>query len=126
MKKLLLPLALLLPALPAAAQQLPELDLEQSMLLRCSAAFAIIASEQERAAPLAMAYPPLAERGREFFVQAVATLMDELVLDRDAVMRLATGEVEALSLAAAQADDPAAYVDSIMQPCLLALDASGV
>ena len=38
----------------------------------------------------------------------------------------AAGEVEALQKASAEAADPAGYVDDVMQPCLSALEASGL
>lgn len=113
-------------AVPAAAQQVPRFTLEQRMLLRCSAAFAIVAGEQHRGAPAAAAYPPLGERGREYFVRASARLMDELGLSREQVEAGLRGEVRGLQESARDAADPAAYLDSVMQPCLSALDASGL
>ena len=112
--------------MPATAQDAPALSLEQTMLLRCSAAFAIVANEQQRGAPGAGKYPPLAERGKEFFVRSSARLMDELQLSREALQALMFAEVEALQAQSAEAGDPAAYVDSVMQPCLAALDAMGL
>lgn len=117
------------PAVPLAAQQAPagtSLSLEQRMQLRCSAAFAIVASEQQRGAPGAAAWPPLGERGREYFVRASARLMDELGLGREEVAGLLSDEVAGLQLAAAEAADPATHVDGVMRPCLTALEASGL
>lgn len=111
-------------AAPALSQQPPELSLEQKMLLRCSAVFAIVGGEQARGQ--AKQYPPLAERGREYFVRAGARLMDELKLDRPALDALVRGEVSDLQKHSAQAGDPAKFVDSLMRPCLAALDASGI
>ena len=78
-------LALALFAVPASAQQpaRPAMSLEQQMLLRCSAAFAIVADQQARGLASAGAYPPMAQRGREFFVRSSARLMDELHLPRE-------------------------------------------
>src|SRR5690606_42148805 len=69
---------------PAAAQGVPppQLTLEHRMLLRCSAAFALIAYRQETGDPEVQQYPPLKERGSEFFVRASARVMDEAGLDR--------------------------------------------
>ena len=130
MKRFALLLALTLPALPLAAEDTAlagaSLNLEQAMLLRCSAAFAIIASEQQRGVASAQAWPPLDQRGREFFVRASARLMDDLGLSRDQIQAMMQSEVERLSQAAAEAEDPAAYVEGVMQPCLLALDSAGL
>ena len=95
------------------------------MLLRCSATFAIVASEQQRGAPSTAAYPPMAERGREYFVRAGARLMDELQLTREQITARLRAEVESVQAAAAQAPDRTRYVDGLMQPCLSALEASG-
>ena len=118
-------LAALLSA-PSAAQEPPALTLEHRMLLRCSAVFAIVAGEQARGAASSRAYPPLAERGREFFVRSSVRLMDDLALTREQVEASVRAEVEGLQKASADAPDPAGYVDSVMQPCLSALEASGL
>ena len=113
-------------AAPAAAQAPPPFTLEHRMLLRCSAAFALVASEQQRGVPTALAYPPLGERGREYFVRASVRLMDDLALTREQVEASLRAEVETLQQATAEAADPAQYVDDLMQPCLSALEASGL
>ena len=113
-------------AAPAAAQEPPRFTLEHRMLLRCSAAFAIVAGEQQRGVATALAYPALGERGREYFVRASARLMDDLKLTREQVGASLLAEVEALQKASSEAADPAVYIDSVMQPCLSALEASGL
>lgn len=110
-------------AVPAAAQA-PALSLEQRTLLRCSAAFGIVAAEQARG--IESGYPPLGERGREYFVRASARLMDELGLTREQVAAMLRDEVERLQSLSLEAEDPAATVDAIMQPCLVSLAASGL
>ena len=119
-------LAAVLLAAPASAQDPKPMSLEQQMLLRCSAAFAIVAYEQARRAPSANAYPPLGERGREFFVRSSAQLMDELQLSREELAARMKAEAEELQQSASEADDSAAYVDSVMRPCLAYLEASGL
>jgi len=121
---LLLPAALL--AVPAVAQQPPAYTLEHRMLVRCSAAFAIVAADQRRGVASALAYPALGERGREYFVRASVRLMDDLMLTREQVEASLRAEVEGLQKASAEAADPAAFVDDLMQPCLSALEASGL
>jgi hypothetical protein len=113
-------------AAPAGAQEAKPMTLEQTMLLRCSAAFAIVASEQARGAPGAAAYPDLRTRGKEYFVRASARLMDELQLDRTQIAARLKAEVEAQQKAAMEAANPKAYVEGVLQPCLAALDTSGL
>ena len=114
---------LLAPALlagPLAAQEAdpapaapPQLSLDQRMLLRCSAAFALAANRQAAGEAWATALPPLAERGREFFVIATAQLADETGVDVPAFEPLLRAEAEAL-LAAGQ-------LQQIMPVCLTLL-----
>lgn len=123
----LLILAAALFAVPAAAQDArPQLSLEQTMQLRCSAAFAIVAGEQQRGVASALAYPPLGERGREYFVRSGARLMDQLHLSREQLQAALRAEVEGLQKQSVEAGDPAAIVHGLMQPCLAALEASGL
>lgn len=124
---LLVPLSLLLAA-PATAQDSapPALTPDQALLLRCSAAFALVAGDQARGAPLAAAYPPMATRGKEFFVRASAELMDDAHLTREQVQALVQQQVGQLQRGSAAAKDPKAYLDQVMQPCLETLAASGL
>ena len=85
MRRVPAPLALLLLAAPLAAQSVAELSLEQRMLLRCSAAFAMGAERQASGTAPAADWPPLAARGESFFLRAVARVMDEAGLDRPAI-----------------------------------------
>jgi hypothetical protein len=96
------------------------------MQLRCSAAFAIVADEQKRGVASARAYPPLGERGREYFARTGARLMDDLKIPREQVEASMRTEAAALQKEASQAPDRAAYIDSLMRPCLSALEASGL
>ena len=112
----------------AVAQQ-PDpapMTLEQTMLLRCSAAFAIVAGEQERGVERALVYPPLRERGKEFFVHSGARLMDERHLSREEIEAAVRAEAERFQSDSARAADRSRFVAGVMQPCLAALDASGL
>jgi hypothetical protein len=117
MTRLLALLAALLTA-PAAAQPVPppQLSLEHRMLLRCSAAFALVAHRQETGDASVQQYPPLKQRGSEFFVRASARVMDEAGLDRAAVSAALWAEAEGLLQGGTLA--------AVMPVCLLALDAS--
>jgi hypothetical protein len=124
MKPLPAVLAASLLAVPAAAQEPPPFTLEHRMLLRCSAAFAIVAGGQQRGEASALAYPALGERGREYFVRASVRLMDDLKLTREQVEARLRAEVNELQRTAAAAADPVGAIDSVMQPCLSSLEGS--
>ncbi|KRA80648.1 hypothetical protein [Altererythrobacter sp. Root672] len=128
MKAFLPLLTLGLLAAPAAAQQpqRPTMTLEQQMMVRCSAVFAVVAGDQARGVPSARAYPPIAQRGKEFFVRSNARLMDDLNLTREQVQDLMNTEAKTIQTRSKEDHDPAAYLDGLMKPCLSALDASGL
>jgi hypothetical protein len=126
MKAIPLLAAAALLAAPAVAQDAKPMTLEQAMLLRCSAAFAIIANEQARGAPGSNAYPDLRARGKKYFALAGARLMDELQLSEEQFTARMRVEVESQQKASIEAANPKAYVDGVMQPCLIALNASGL
>ena len=90
---------------------------EDRAMLRCSAAFALAggrspgADDHEDTADLK-------QRGREFFVQSLAMIMDERGLDRAAIEEAVRAEAKALS--------ESQEVDAVMPACLLMLQASGL
>ncbi|MEM1133909.1 MAG: hypothetical protein AAGH53_13330 [Pseudomonadota bacterium] len=124
---LLLPLSML--AQTATAQQdsslngVAPLTLEQKTDVRCAAAFAIIAVQQQRGVPSSASYPSMEPRGREFFVDVGARLIEDTGRSREQVQALFTAEAEAFQKAARDENDPNSAVDRIMTPCLLRLDA---
>ena len=113
-----LALAALALSAPALAQEveLKPLSLDKQTAMRCSAAFAIGATLQQRGE--AGDWPPLATRGREFFVRAMAQLMDDTGRTREQVAEVVAAQAKQLS------DRPA--LDAAMPPCLLLLEASGL
>lgn len=110
------------PAPLAPAAPLPQVDADTAESLRCAAAFAIVASEQRRGLPTAMGFPPLAERGREYFVRVGARAMDKTKLSREAVRSLLEAEVAKLQEEAKGSADPEAAVMNVMNPCLERLE----
>ncbi|MCP9221283.1 hypothetical protein MKP08_00775 [Erythrobacter sp. LQ02-29] len=115
--------ALIAVSLPAqiaaqASAPPPAISLEQRTLLRCAAAFALVAHDQAAGDPGASKWPDLRERGREFFVRASAQLMDEAGLTR--------AQVAALMEEAARDFRQQDTLDRAMPPCLLTLEASGI
>lgn len=114
---IILPLILALQAAPATVAP-PSLSLEQNTALRCAAAFALTAEAQARGDAAATALPPLAGRGREYFVRVSARLMDELELDRPRLSSLLHNHASALI------EGKDATV--VARACLPMLDAAGL
>ena len=109
------PLALLFAAFVAqAAAPVPTLPTELQAAVRCAAVFSIVAAEQARHG--AGDWPPLDQRGREFFVRVSAQAMDVGRLDRQALQGLMQAEAAQLR----NARDRAA----LKVPCLTMLDAN--
>ena len=78
----------------------------------------LVAERQRQGDEAALVYPPVGERGREFFVRTGARLMDETGMTRDAVearLRTQAGVILAEG-----------SLDEIMPACLMLLDASGL
>ena len=85
--------------------------------LRCSAAFAIVGARQSEQSGQSQ-WPEINKRGREFFVVALAGLMDKRGLDRAALEREVMREAQNLT--------QNGQVDSIMPACMLMLEAAGL
>ena len=105
-------------ASPSAPAPAPELSQENAALLRCSAAFALVAFGQASGQEASLKWPAIDPRGREFFVRALARVMDDTGLDREAVAQLAQAEAQRLL--------DQQQVDAVMPACLLMLDGSGI
>ncbi|KWV91712.1 hypothetical protein AUC45_10925 [Erythrobacter sp. YT30] len=117
-----LSLAAVLMSLQSPAAPPPVLDkplsTESKALLRCSAAFAMVAHGQENGNEAALKWPDLKTRGREFFVRSLAQLMDDTGLDRDGISQLVSAEAQTLW------DE--GQVEAIMPSCLLMLEGSKI
>lgn len=114
----LAPLAAQAAAPVAPPAQAPSLSQENSALLRCSAAFALVSYGQANGDETARKWPAIDPRGREFFVRTLAKLMDDTGMDRDRVSALASAEAQRLL--------DQGQVDAVMPACLLMLETSGV
>jgi len=108
----LVPIALLLSAAPLAAA-VRLLTADEQMGLTCASAFALVAAGQARGEPGMTQYPPLAARGREYFVRLAAQLIDDAGLDQAGVRAAAE---------AAAAPLRRSGVAPVMPACLRALD----
>ncbi|MEO1489302.1 MAG: hypothetical protein AAFR88_07705 [Pseudomonadota bacterium] len=105
---------------PAIAS-LSDLPIEEATGPRCGIAFSIVREWQSSSDPRGAKWPVMDETGaREFFVQAMAKLIDQYGLERSEVSNLARLEAQA------HAKDKGAAVEAMMPACLLALQASGL
>lgn len=111
-----------LAAQPAISLPSPKLTLAHQTALRCSAVFATVAADQARGLPYAAVYPPLGQRGREFFVRSTAKLMDDTGATRAQVTALAQRSLADLQAGLARAPNRVAALGAIMTPCLSILD----
>lgn len=102
----------------ATAAATPVLSLDQRTMLRCSAAFAIVARQQAEGKAEAKRYPPMDPRGKEFFIRASGQVIEETNMTHEQIA--AALRTEAQGLAAA------GRLDAVMPACLLSLDASGL
>jgi hypothetical protein len=110
--------SLLAAALALQSAAPPALSQEDRALLRCAAAFAVVSNRQTNGDRGAQQWPVLGTRGREFFVRAMAQLMDTSGLDRDGITALVSTETKTM---VAKGE-----VDQVMPTCLSMLEASGI
>lgn len=106
----------------SAAPVLPDLSRltdDHRAMLRCGAAFAIVATTQANGESLA-GWPPLSVRGKRYFIDAGVAVMQGAALDRITVRDLIAADVRALQTAA----DPDAALAALAKPCLAQLDAT--
>ena len=103
---------------PTPAPDFSRLTEDHKAALRCAAAFAVVATEQQRGEKTAVGYPPLAWRGKEFFVRVAAQVMDQTGLSRDAVRGLLVQDVAEMQQQAGAIADPAGEIKQVMRPCL--------
>lgn len=124
MRPITLVLTVALAAAPPAALAAPPArapSAETDASLGCAAAFAVAATEQRRGERAALALPPLAVRGKEYFVRVSAKAMDETGLNREQVRALLGAHVAKLQAGAA--NDPDGAMTAVVTPCLARLDA---
>jgi hypothetical protein len=105
-------------AVQGAPTEPTPINQEQRALLRCAAAFAVVAGNQAKGEASAQRWPELGTRGREFFVRAMAQLMDQTGLDRAGISAAVSTEARAMAASG--------EVDQVMPACLTMLEASGV
>jgi|GEM_PF-520716 len=120
-------LALLTAVQPAASQPTPPakpLNADQAKRIRCVAALAIVASEQERGAGNWDDYPPLAADGATFAGIVGEAVMKETGRTREAVRDAILSAVAALQKQAKDSADPDALAHAEADRCLPVLRAA--
>lgn len=115
-------LSLLCVSAGASADAHPELSTEDRAAVRCSAAFAIVAGEQQRRAASSAHYPPLGWRGREFMVVTGERLI-AAGWSREQVTAAMTEAVADLQREAKTTGNAASVLDAVMPSCLTLLNA---
>jgi hypothetical protein len=106
---------------PVVLEDFAQLPIEEATGPRCGVVFAIVEGQQSVGESRATQWPDLAKtNGREFFVRAMAKLMDDRKIGREQVARLVERERATLS----QDDFKAAY--ELMEPCLLMKQSVGL
>lgn len=120
-------LTMLVALQPAAVepktQPSPLTDI-QHRDLSCVAAFAIIASEQERGVQTAFDYPLLEERGRAYMAKVGENIMSETGRSREQVADAFIEAVAAQQAKVKDVADPSEVVEAEMAKCLPVLDAA--
>jgi hypothetical protein len=112
-------LAAIAAVLPLAVQAetapvQPDLDAQA----RCAALFAIVANEQRRNAPGSDKYPPMAEQGRDFFVETGLRLMKERKMGDDAIKPYFMEIIAKIQKEYAEAPDAGTRLGQEMNGCL--------
>lgn len=105
----------------AAQAQVESFDLSKPGLdsqARCAALFAIVANEQRRNAPGSDRFPPMADEGREFFVQTGIRLKAERKLDEAGIKAFFQELVSSIQKEYAAAPDAGTKLDKEMAICL--------
>ena len=106
---------------PAPLADLAQLPATEAAAPRCAIAFGLIGQWQQAGEARGTAWPDMAATGgREFFVQAMAQLMDARRLDRAALLAMVARESERLQAAG---DDTIA---AMMPACLSLKAAAGL
>lgn len=106
---------------PAPVTSLDELPIAEATAPRCAIASALVGQWQKDGDPRGAAWPDMeAAGGREFFVQAMAELMDARALDRTALLDVVARETASLQ---ASGD---ARITGMMPGCLMIKQAAGL
>lgn len=98
----------------APASVLPDLDGQ----VRCAALFAMIAAEQNSKVPGSDRFPPMQERGRDFFISTGLRQIEERKMPPEDMQAYYVAQIAVIRSDHAKAADPARAVDAEMATCL--------
>lgn len=113
--------------LAASAQvptSVPQPNLDRSV--HCAALFALVAAEQKAGRAEALRYPPLAERGRAFFIETSLRLRDERGIPLESVGELYRNEIAKLNPGDTDPAARDARIAAEMPACKAMLDAAAL
>lgn len=119
MKRLLLPLSLCLIPAPAVARGFTS---EETQDLRCVAAFALVAYDQQRGAPGWEGLPDLTVRGAHFTDVVRARLAKASGQGDDAIKSAVQKQIGLLQEEAVAAKDPQAMTQPLVHDCMARAD----
>lgn len=106
----------------ATPPPLPQrLTADHMAALQCAATFAVVATGQAQGDEAALAFPPLAVRGKRYFAAVGDRVVSETGMTREQVRDLLT--VDVASLQARAGTDPDGALRTAMKPCLPRLEA---
>lgn len=106
---------------PAPITDLAQLPVTEATAPRCAIAFALVGQWQQAGEPRGQQFPNMQAGGaREFFVQAMAALMDAQRLDRNALLAVVARETEKLQAGGDEA------IAAMMPACLSIKQAAGL
>lgn len=103
----------------APIASLAELPLAEATAARCAVIFASVRQWQDAGDARGLDWPDMNDAdAREFFVQAMAQIMEKYALDRTTLSQLVQKEFQS------HLADEGAEIEAMKSGCLLALDAS--
>lgn len=119
MKRILLPLLISLMPAPAAARDFTAGERHE---LRCVAAFALVAYDQQRGAPGWDGFPDLTVRGAHFSDVVRARLAKASGQEDDAIKAAVRTQIGQLQEDAVKAEDPQRMTQALVRDCLAQAD----
>lgn len=106
---------------PVVFTDLSQLPVEEAAAPRCGIVFAFVDGAQKADDPRAKDWPDIEKaNGKEFFVRAMAKLMEDRNLTRDQLSTIVSNEINKL------VTDEFVIVNQLKQPCMMMKKAAGL
>lgn len=106
---------------PVVFTDLSQIPVEEAAAPRCGIVFAFVDGAQKVGDPRAKDWPKIEKtNGKEFFVRAMAKLMEDRNLTRDQISVIVSNEINRL------AADDFVIVNQLKQPCMMMKKAAGL